>query len=102
MLNSLKRIREQQSLSIEFVSSMLKTDTKSYLQYENGEKVISEHEMSRILRLYGVEIKDVYPESIDIDVSKIGLARTYSSVTNKDKIAITKLINFRKNIVKKG
>lgn len=102
MLNSLKRIREQQSLSVDFVSSVLNIDTTDYIEFESGNKLIRDEMMSKIIRLFGVEARDLYPENEDIDVSKIGLARAYSSITEKDKVAISKLISFRKNINKKG
>lgn len=102
MLNSLKRIREQQSLSVEFVTTMLEIDDLKYVEYENGEKTIPNAILEKVIRLFGVEKNDIYPKEQKIDVTNIGLARAYNNFTDKDINAISKLINIRQKYNSKG
>lgn len=98
MLTSLKRIREQQSLSIEFVTSILNIDTEAYYSIGNGTKEMPKEVRDDVIKLFGIEESDLYPKKIELeDCSNIGLARTYSNITEKDKIAISKLLNLRKH-----
>lgn len=102
MLNSLKRIREQQSLSIDFVSEILKIDKSDYIGYENEQTEIPNEILGEIIRLFGVEKNDILPNGHKEDVTNIGLARAYDNFTDKDMNAISKLIKVRRKYNLKG
>lgn len=97
MKNSLKRIREQQSLGVEFIASMLEIRKIQYMEIEKGERNMSKELIEKITRLFGVTKEDIYPQNNEIDdFSNLGWARSYSNVTKKDKAAISKLISLSK------
>lgn len=94
MLNRIKKIREQQRLSVEFVTRVTKIPREEYLNFEANKAEISTEELENLTKLLGVEYKDIYKkDAVNLDVGTLGLARTYSHISQKDQIAISKLIN---------
>lgn len=97
MMNSLKRLREQQSLSIEFIARMLEISVEEYKDYENQDNIESEL-LEKMAKLFGVETTDILSNhsSDTLDVSSLGFARSNSDITAKDKKAIEILLNLQR------
>jgi hypothetical protein len=97
MASRLQRIREQQLLSIDFISSVIQVDPNQYKEFENGNRVLDDEKQSIVLRLLGIENSDLNEQRIE-EESPIGLARTYKDLTEKDKKELNKLIIFGEEI----
>lgn len=103
MATKLKRIREQQFLSIEFISEVIGISKEDYSALEQGHiELISEQQLKNLVDLLGVEVDDIKENSTKPREIK-GLARAYNKLTNKDIRELDRLMNFgsliEKNVV---
>ena len=99
MASKLQRIREQQLLSIDFISSVIDVDPKHYKEFENGNRVLEDEKLSVVLGLLGIDSSDIEEQAIEEEVP-LGLARTYQDLSEKDRKELNKLIVFGKEIEK--
>ncbi|WP_157456963.1 hypothetical protein [Carnobacterium maltaromaticum] len=95
-MNSLRRLREQQSLSVKFITRVLKLSDTEYYECEKASKIKPEL-LEMFTRLFGVEESDIISEQNEntLDLNALGFARTASDITPKDQRAIEQLIKLR-------
>ena len=100
MATKLKRIREQQLLSIEFISSVINVEPNLYKQFEDGCYVLEKEKSKLVYNLLGIETSDLVDESININLPPSGRARfnDYNDITQKDLKELCKLMAFGKEI----
>lgn len=101
MASKLKRIREQQLLSVNFIAEQLGFETNFYKDLEDGKIDISklgEEKIDFLIKLLGVDYSDIDEKSISTTVEISGLARTYEGLSEKDNIEVGRLFNYRQMI----
>lgn len=97
MMNNLKRLREEQSLSIEFIARMLEISVEKYKDYENQDNIESEL-LEKMAKLFGVEKTDILSNhsSDTLGASSLVFSSSNSDITAKDKKAIEILLNLKR------
>ncbi|MGF2144417.1 hypothetical protein ACQUEF_03575 [Vagococcus fluvialis] len=98
MRNSLQRLREQQSLSVNFISRMLKISSEEYYSFENSSTIDSDM-LEKFSKLFGVDNIDIISDeknTSSLNIDSLGFARQVSDITPRDKREIEKLINLQK------
>ncbi|WP_346349686.1 helix-turn-helix transcriptional regulator [Lactococcus petauri] len=101
MATKLKRTREQQFLSVEFISEVIGISKEEYNALEQGHiELISKNQLKDLVDLLGVEIDDIKENRTNPKEIR-GLARTYNKLTSKDRRELDRLMNFGSLIEKK-
>ena len=97
MENRLKRLREQQSLSVKFITRILNISPEEYYGYEAATD-IGPDLLEKLTRLFGVERTDILNSNSNecsLNMNSLGFARTDFDITPKDKKEIEKLIKLQ-------
>jgi hypothetical protein len=99
MRDNLKSIRKQQSLSVEFVSSIIDIEPNLYRQIENGDYPIEKEKTKLICTLLGIESSDL----INTDKNVLTLDQDqydHNNLSSNDLKELEKLMIFGQEIEK--
>lgn len=101
MYNNLKSIRKQQSLSVEFVSSIINIEPNLYKQIENGDYPIEEEKTKLICTLLGVESSDLINTYTDKNILTLDQNQyDHNNLSSNDLKELEKLMIFGQEIEK--
>ena len=101
MATRIKRIREQQLLSPEFIAKQLSISLDEYRDIEFSDfNNLDSKLQNKLCILFGVEAVDLVEKSrSDINVDTLGFARSFSYINDKDKHEIKKILTFKKKYI---
>ena len=101
MRDNLKSIRKQQSLSVEFVSSIIDIGPNLYRQIENGDYPIGKEKTKLICTLLGIESSDLINTYTDKNVLTLDQNQyDHNNLSSNDLKELEKLMIFGQEIEK--
>lgn len=101
MRDNLKSIRKQQSLSVEFVSSIIDIEPNLYRQIENGDYPIGKGKTKLICTLLGIESSDLINTYTDKNVLTLDQNQyDHNNLSSNDLKELEKLMIFGQEIEK--
>ena len=101
MASKLKRIREQQLFSVNFIAEQLDVEPNFYKEIEDEKMHLSKlgaEKVDFLIKLLGVDYSDIDEYNISPAIEVSGLARTYKGLSEKDIVEVGRLFNYRQMI----
>lgn len=74
--NKLSKLRKHYNLSQSYLADILGVNTLEYMNYENGSKMISYHQMKILANFYHVDLVDIFTNSDEITLHDVNKANT--------------------------
>lgn len=99
--SKLKRIREQQLLSVNFIAEQLDVEPNFYKEIEDEKMHLSKlgaEKVDFLIKLLGVDYSDIDEYNISPAIEVSGLAITYKGLSEKDIVEVGRLFNYRQMI----
>lgn len=95
--DKLRKLREDLSLTQDYVAKYLEVTRTAVVQMENGKRKISSEELAKLCRLYGVSADFILGTQPKLDTTEI-FARSFDELPEEDKQEIISLIQFKRQL----
>ena len=69
--NKLNKLRKHYSYSQQYVANKLNVDVVEYMDFENGNKMITHYHMKKLANLYHISMNDIFKNTDELELPEI-------------------------------